>query len=62
MIVINITAKNLYKTFLPGPITIISKGKGLLADGIESEQKTLGVRIPDYKFMLDLISKYFPSL
>ena len=55
---INSTAKNLYKTFLPGPITIISKGKGLLADGIESEQKTLGVRIPDYKFMLDLISKF----
>ena len=55
---INSVAKNLYKTFLPGPVTVISKGKGKVATGIESETGTLGVRIPDYKDMLELISKF----
>lgn len=55
---LNETAKNLYKTFLPGPITVVSKSKGIVAPGIESENETLGVRIPDYKLMLDLIEKF----
>lgn len=55
---LNDSAKNLYKTFLPGPVTVISKSKGNLAKGIESEFGTAGVRIPDYKFMLDLIEKF----
>lgn len=55
---INPVAKNLYDTFLPGPVTIVSRSKGRVATGIESENKTLGVRIPDYKFMLDLITKF----
>ncbi|HET7099494.1 MAG TPA: L-threonylcarbamoyladenylate synthase [Patescibacteria group bacterium] len=57
-VVLNSTAKNLYKTFLPGPVTVISKGKGKVAKGVESETETLGVRIPDYKDMLDLIAKF----
>lgn len=55
---LNKTAKNLYKKFLPGPVTVISKGKHKVAPGIESETGTLGVRIPDYKFMLKLIEKF----
>lgn len=55
---LNSTAKDLYKNFLPGPVTIVSKSKELVAEGIESEQKTLGVRIPDYQFMLNLIEKF----
>jgi L-threonylcarbamoyladenylate synthase len=55
---LNKTAKNLYKTFLPGPVTVVSVGLHGLAPGIESETGTLGVRIPDYKFMLDLIKKF----
>jgi tRNA threonylcarbamoyl adenosine modification protein (Sua5/YciO/YrdC/YwlC family)/tRNA threonylcarbamoyl adenosine modification protein YjeE len=55
---LNSTAKNLHKTFLPGPVTVISHGKGKVAKGIESENGTLGVRIPDYKFMLELIAKF----
>jgi L-threonylcarbamoyladenylate synthase len=54
----NDTAKNLYKTFLPGPVTVISKGKKKVAPGIESETGTLGVRIPNYKFIVDLIAKF----
>lgn len=55
---LNATAKNLYKTFLPGPVTVVSKGKGRVAKGVESETGTLGVRIPDYKDMLKLIGKF----
>ncbi len=55
---LNQTAKRLYKKFLPGPVTIVSTGKHKLAPGIESETGTLGVRIPDYKFMLNLIERF----
>jgi L-threonylcarbamoyladenylate synthase len=55
---LNETAKNLYKTFLPGPMTIVSIGLHKVAKGIESETGTLGVRIPDYPFMLELIKKF----
>ena len=55
---LNDAARNLYKTFFPGPVTVISKGKGKVAKGIESETGTLGVRIPDYKPLLELIKKF----
>ena len=55
---LNKTAKNLYKNFLPGPLTIVSKSKGKVARGVESEEKTLGIRIPDYPFVLEVIRKY----
>lgn len=55
---LNDTAKNLYKTFLPGPVTVVSNGKHKVAPGIESEAGTLGVRIPDYKDMLTLIKNF----
>ncbi len=55
---LNTTARNFYKRFLPGPVTVVSKGKGKVAPGVESETGTLGVRIPDYKFMLELIEKF----
>ncbi len=55
---LNETAKNLYQNFLPGPLTIISKGKGKAAKGVESETGTLGIRIPDYKLVIEVIKKY----
>ena len=54
---LNPTAKNLYTKFLPGPLTVISKGKGKLAQGIESTTNTLGIRIPDYPLIIKLITK-----
>jgi L-threonylcarbamoyladenylate synthase len=54
---LNGTAKNLYKEFLPGPLTIISKGKHKVAQGVESEDGTLGIRIPDYKLATDIVTK-----
>jgi len=55
---INKTAEKLYKNFLPGPLTIVSKGRNKVAQGIESEDGTLGIRIPDYKLILDVCSLY----
>jgi len=54
---LNTSAKNLYKKFLPGPLTIISKSKGKVAPGVESETQTLGIRIPDYPLVLKIIKK-----
>ena len=51
---LNETAKNLYEEFLPGPLTIISKGKHKVSPGIESEEGNLGIRIPDYKLVTDI--------
>lgn len=42
---LNSTAKKLYRQFLPGPLTVISKGKHLAAPGVESESGSLGIRI-----------------
>ncbi len=54
---INSTAKNIYKEFLPGPVTVVSKGKGKLAPGVESETGTLGIRIPDHPLVIKIIEK-----
>lgn len=52
---INKTAKNLYKNFLPGPLTVISKSKHIADLRLESEKETLGIRIPAYKLITDII-------
>jgi len=51
----NTSAKNLYKKFLPGPLTVISKSKSKVANSIESDTKTIGIRIPDYPLVIDII-------
>lgn len=53
---LNDQAKTLYRQFLPGPVTVISKVlPGTVAPGVASEFGTLGVRIPDYPLILDLV-------
>jgi len=54
---INKTAQNLYDNFLPGALTVISKSKNMVDSRLESNKNTLGIRIPNYKFLLDLIQK-----
>lgn len=54
---LNDSAKNLYREFLPGPLTIVSKGKHRVAKGVESEDGTLGIRIPDYKLVIDIVRR-----
>ena len=57
-VTLNPTAENIYKTFLPGPITVISNGKHKVAQGVESETGTLGIRIPSYKLVTDIVSRF----
>lgn len=55
---VNEQARALYKQFLPGPVTVVSKGLGVVAQGVESEFGTLGVRIPAYPMLLELVSTF----
>lgn len=55
---INKTAKNLYDNFLPGPLTIISQSKGNVVKQLESENKTLGIRIPDHQLSIQLVKTF----
>lgn len=55
---INEIAHNLYKNYLPGPITVVSKSKNNVAKGIASESGTIGIRIPDYQLILDIIKAF----
>jgi L-threonylcarbamoyladenylate synthase len=54
---LNQTAKNLYKKFLPGPLTIVSKGKHKVTFGIESEDGTLGIRISSLRLVGDIVKR-----
>ncbi|MCL4384152.1 L-threonylcarbamoyladenylate synthase [Patescibacteria group bacterium] len=49
-------ARQLYKSLLPGPFTIVSKGRHKVADGIEAENGTLGIRIPDNDWIHKLVT------
>lgn len=49
------STKNLYQQLLPGPFTIVSPGLHRVAKGIEAENGSLGIRIPDSKYILDLV-------
>jgi len=52
---INKNGENIYANLLPGPFTVINEGKNNLIRGIAAEDKSLGIRIPDNKYILDLV-------
>lgn len=59
---VNPTAEKIYQKFLPGPVTVISKtqstnSQARLAPGVASEKNTVGIRIPDYKLVVDVANK-----
>src|SRR3990167_2140049 len=54
---LNDTAKNLYRQFLPGPLTVISKGKHLVSTGVDSEAGTLGIRISPHPLVNAIVRK-----
>lgn len=55
---VNESAKKIYQRFLPGPVTVVSQVKeGSVAPGVASEFGTLGVRIPDYQLILEIVQK-----
>jgi len=55
---VNDAAKRIYERFLPGPVTVVSKSKGVVAQGVASEYGTLGVRIPDYALVMEILKAY----
>ncbi len=52
---LTLNTKKLYQSLLPGPFTIISPGRHRVASGIEAENASLGIRIPESKYILDLV-------
>lgn len=52
---LNQTALDIYSRFLPGPITVISKSSHMLDKRLEAEDGTLGIRVPKYDLLLDII-------
>lgn len=52
------TAKNIYENYLPGPITVVSRGKHKVVGEVEADDGTLGIRIPDYDLILKIIKKF----
>lgn len=57
-VVVNDQAKKFYERFLPGPYTVVSQGKKVVAPGVESEFGSLGIRIPAYRFITTLVEKF----
>lgn len=55
---LNEQAINIYQKFLPGPVTVISRSKGLVVKELESETGSLGIRIPAYPLILTLIKQF----
>ncbi len=54
-VTVNEQAETLYRQFLPGPVTVVSRGLGVVAPGVESEFGTLGVRIPEYQLVTEIV-------
>ncbi|MBI4009419.1 threonylcarbamoyl-AMP synthase [Candidatus Roizmanbacteria bacterium] len=50
--------EKILRELLPGPFTIVLPSKHKVSNLLESEKGTLGVRIPDYKFINDLCQKF----
>ena len=54
--------KQLYQTFLPGPLTIILQANDQVPTWINSGMETVGFRIPNHPVTLNLIRKYGPLI
>ena len=54
---VNEAAQKLMDNFMPGAITIIFKKKNVVSDDITSGLPTIGIRIPNDKWIIDLINK-----
>jgi len=54
-VVLSDNAQSIYANLLPGPFTVVSAGKHKVAKGIEAENGTLGIRIPDNQWIHELV-------
>ena len=59
---VNEGIKRVIDRFMPGIITIILKKKECVADAMTNGRPTIGIRIPDDQFVLDLIDQTGPLL
>lgn len=57
-VIVNETADNLYQKFLPGPLTVVSKSKTKTDPALQAGKETLGIRIPDYPLVLEIVRKF----
>src|SRR3989344_3276852 len=55
---VNEKQKKVLQELRPGPFTIILDSKHQVSRLLESERGTLGVRLPDYQFLLNLTNKF----
>jgi L-threonylcarbamoyladenylate synthase len=51
-------AEELAKKYLPGPLTLVLKKKPFVSDILTGGLPTLGIRMPDYNFCLDLAKAF----
>ena len=51
------TAEKVIRHFIPGPLTVILKKKKEVEDYVTQGKDTIGIRVPDDEFILDLIRK-----
>ena len=54
----NEVTHNIFDNYLPGPITIVAKGKNKVAKGVQSVIDTVGIRLPDYPLILDIVKTF----
>lgn len=54
---LNDQARTIYRQLLPGPVTVVSQSLGRVARGVESEFGTVGVRIPDYPLVIEIVRR-----
>ncbi|HLD26899.1 MAG TPA: L-threonylcarbamoyladenylate synthase [Patescibacteria group bacterium] len=55
---INKKQMNTVSQLIPGPFTVVLSYKGGLMHGLASEENTLGIRVPDYPFIKNLLVQY----
>lgn len=55
---INQNAVRIAETFLPGPVTIVCKSKGVVDNRLESEKNTLGFRISSNSFFFEVCKRF----
>ena len=55
---INQNANNIIKNLLPGPFTIICNSRHKTDSRLEAENGTLGIRIPDYPLIAELLNQF----
>ena len=59
---VNTNAQKLIDEFMPGMITLVLKKKSILSDDFTAGLKTIGIRIPDDPFVLELLKRVGPML